>query len=335
MIFRGLLRSLVNVSTPAASLYPNSAGARSRWVAMKRPPKAQLDPWKPYAFLWEEEAGTGGDLISTATIFLTNRECPYRCLMCDLWKNTLDEPVPPGAIAAQIRHALDQLPPARQIKLYNAGSFFDPQAIPVDDYPEIAEAVSHFERVIVESHPRLIGARVLRLRDLVNGDLEVAIGLETVHPEVLQKLNKRFTLTDFEKAAGFLATNGIALRVFILLRPPFLSEEEGVVWAKKSLDCAFQCGAAACAVIPTRSGNGALESLTMVGQFAQPQLRSLETVQEYGLTLARGRVFSDLWDIERFYSCSCSPARNARLGAMNRTQKIPAPILCAPCEVAA
>ena len=36
----------------------------------------------------------------TAVVFLTNRECPFRCVMCDLWMNTLDETVPRGAIAA-------------------------------------------------------------------------------------------------------------------------------------------------------------------------------------------------------------------------------------------
>ena len=32
---------------------------------------------------------TGG-CVDVATLFLTNRECPFRCLMCDLWKNTLE-----------------------------------------------------------------------------------------------------------------------------------------------------------------------------------------------------------------------------------------------------
>ncbi len=69
-----------------------------------------------------------------ATVFLTNRECPFRCLMCDLWRNTLTETVPVGAIPAQIDHALLRLPPAKQLKLYNSGSFFDPHAIPPQDY---------------------------------------------------------------------------------------------------------------------------------------------------------------------------------------------------------
>src|SRR5262249_50190288 len=108
-----------------SSVYPSRPSDRNRWIAGHRGPKNTLDPWRPYAYLWEEEAGPDGDLVPTATIFLTNTECPYRCLMCDLWRNTLDEPTPIGAIPAQIRFALDHLPPARQVKLYNAGNFFD------------------------------------------------------------------------------------------------------------------------------------------------------------------------------------------------------------------
>ena len=66
--------------------------------------------------------------------------------MCDLWRNTLTETVPAGAIPQQIDYALEQLPPARQIKLYNSGSFFDRNAIPVEDYPAIAARTKSFER---------------------------------------------------------------------------------------------------------------------------------------------------------------------------------------------
>jgi radical SAM enzyme (TIGR01210 family) len=311
--------------------YPAGPGARSQWIAARRRPKNALDPLRPYAFLWEEEAGPLGKPISTATVFLTNRECPYRCLMCDLWQNTLDTRIAPGAIAAQIRYALERLPAAQQIKLYNAGSFFDPQAIPPEDYAEIARAVQDFERVVVECHPALLGDRCLHFRDLVAGQLEIAIGLETVHPDVLERLNKRFTVADFQKSAAFLAAHTIALRVFLLLRPPFLSETEGVTWAKQSLDIAFDCGAEVCCVIPTRAGNGAMEALAASGDYSPPALSSLEAVQEYGLGLGRGRVFADLWDIEKFYTCGCSPQRAARLAEMNRTQTVATGIRCGEC----
>ena len=317
-----------------SEIYPATSSQRDRWILQQRGPKNRLDAAKPYAFLWEEEFGAGGALTSTATIFLTNRECPYRCLMCDLWQNTLDERVLSGSIAGQIRFALEQLPPARQIKLYNAGSFFDPQAIPPEDDAEIATTVAGFDRVIVECHPAFLrgsdSARVVRFRDLIGGKLEVAIGLETAHPQVLARLNKRMTIASFRHAAEFLKQHEIDLRVFILLRPPFLNEAEGLEWAGRSFDLAAKCGAAVCSIIPTRGGNGAMELLG--DEYQSPGLRSLETAIEYGLSLNRFRVFADLWDVAKFFDCECSMHRAARLAHMNRTQIIPEVISCARCH---
>ena len=89
--------------------------------------------------------------------------------------------------------------------------------------------------------------------------LEVAIGLETVHPELIKKLNKQMTLKDFKNSVKFLSENDINSRAFILLKPPFLSETEGVFWAKKSIDFAFKTGIECCTIIPVRAGNGAMD----------------------------------------------------------------------------
>ena len=313
------------------TIYPATAAERNRWILAKRGAKNRLDPDVPYAFFYEEEIGETGELVPTATLLLTNRECPYRCLMCDLWQNTLDLPTPVGAIPAQIEHALQRLTTTRQIKLYNAGSFFDPVAIPLQDDAAIARLLTPFERVIVESHPALIGERCLRFRDRIAGRLEVAIGLETAHPYVLEALNKRFTVDDFRRSADFLARNSIDLRVFLLVRPPFMTEEEGLEWACRSLDLAFDCGATACTLIPTRAGNGAMEALATEGLFAPPSLRSLESALEYGIRQNRGRVFADTWDISRFATCPCSEQRSTRLNAMNRTQTLPPSVSCDQC----
>lgn len=305
-----------------------------RFVLAHRGPKAPLDPSRVHAALWEEERDPAGQLAATAVLFLANKECPFRCLMCDLWRHTLDDRVPAGSVPRQIRDALATIAPARQVKLYNAGSFFDPEAVPPEDDEDIARLVARFDRVVVEAHPAFLrgpyGDRCLRFRDAIPGQLEVAVGLETAHPGVLARLNKRMSLETFERAARFLGDSGVALRVFILLRPPFLSEAEGVTWACRSIDVAFDCGATACSVIPTRGGNGALEALG--GAFAPPALASLERVVEYGVSRGLGRVFADLWDVERLSACECSPARAARVRHMNREQRLPDPVCCARCE---
>jgi archaeosine synthase beta-subunit len=297
-----------------------------------RPQKNPVDPQRPYAFLVEPERTRSGIVADTAVIFLTNRECPFRCLMCDLWKNTTDRRVPDGAIAAQIEYALERLPPIRHVKLYNAGNFFDAQAIPPGDWRRMAELMRSFETVIVENHPRLGGPRCLEFRDVLHGELQIAMGLETVHPEVLPRLNKQMTLKDFADATKFLTSHEIPVRAFVLLRPPFLDERDGVVWAKRSIEFAFEAGVECCAVIPTRSGNGAMEELERRGQFAPPRLRSLEEALEFGIGLKVGRVFADMWDIEKLHPCDeCRAQRIQRLNEMNRTQTVLPRVVCA-CE---
>ena len=73
-----------------------------RQIIESRGEKNVVDPNKPYAWLVEKEHTAAGKIEDTAIVFLTNRECPWHCLMCDLWKNTTDTSVPKGAIPRQI-----------------------------------------------------------------------------------------------------------------------------------------------------------------------------------------------------------------------------------------
>jgi archaeosine synthase beta-subunit len=312
--------------------YPELAAERDAWILARRPPRNKLDPLRPSAFLVEEECSASGEVVAVATIFLANRECPWRCLMCDLWRNTLPADTPLGSIPAQIDYALQRLPAARQIKLYNSGSFFDRKAIPPQDYAAIAGLVSGFERVIVECHPALVGEDCVRFRDRLGSQLEVAMGLETVHPQILEKLNKRMTSAQFAAAADRLRANDIHLRVFILVQPPLMPASEALAWAARSLDFGFDCGATAATLIPTRAGNGAMEALLAQGEFSPPTLGMLEVAAAYGVGMGRGRAFVDLWDISRIATCPCCrDGRIARLRRMNLEQRILPAIACDAC----
>ena len=294
----------------------------NKWIVSNRGQKNHIDPQKPYSWIVEKERTHSGKIEDTAIIFLSNLECPFRCLMCDLWKNTTNESVRIGDIPNQIEWALKQMPEVKHLKLYNSGNFFDTRAIPEEDYSRVASLLNDFETVIVESHPKFINEKCLLFKEMLKPELEVAIGLETVHLAVLQKLNKQMTVDDFSKAVMFLTQNGIRSRAFILLKPPFLSESEGVFWANKSIDYAFEVGVQCCTVIPVRADNGAMDLLMKRGDFSLPMLSSLEKVLEYGIGLSSGRVFADVWDLELFSDCEkCFDERRRRLKAMNLSQK--------------
>jgi radical SAM enzyme (TIGR01210 family) len=305
----------------------------SHWIVSNRPERNQLDPSRPYAWLVEKERSASGQIKETGTIFLSNKECSFKCLMCDLWKNTTEGTIPAGAVVEQIRWALEKMPGISQIKLYNAGSFFDEKAIPLKDYSGIASLVTNFDTVIVEAHPKLINSTCLNFKDMIDTELEVAIGLETVHPDILRKLNKQMTVEDFTKAVKYLGVHQIKTRAFILLRPPFMTEQEGIDWAKKSLKVAFDAGVDCCTLIPVRPGNGAMDILMEQGDFEKPLLTSLEEVLDFGISLNAGRVFADTWNLEQFSNCrQCFGQRANRLTDMNHSQSFISRVVCS-CDL--
>ena len=86
----------------------------------QRPPRATtLDPFKSHALFLEEELAASGRVVSSGTILLTNKECPWRCLMCDLWKNTLTETVP---LSKSHQEIIETLRSPRQIALFSLAS---------------------------------------------------------------------------------------------------------------------------------------------------------------------------------------------------------------------
>lgn len=263
--------------------------------------------------------------------------------MCDLWTFTTAADTPRGAIAAQVAAAHEELRAMSEaitlLKLYNAGSFFDPRAVPESDYEDVAAALVGLTHVVVESHPSLVGPRVDRFLDALQRRaastvrLEVAMGLETVHPQALDRLNKRMTVDDFLLAARMLRERGATLRTFLLIWPPFIPPVEQLTWLLESIRVAFAAGAAVVSLVPTRPGNGALEALAADGAFIAPRLEDIErSIEAAVVGPHRGRIFVDLWDLRRFASCAaCFDARRARLHWINLEQQVPPQLPCLAC----
>src|SRR5207245_8022705 len=125
------------------------------------------------------------------TVFINNRECPYRCVFCGLWRDMLDETPVEGMVARQVERAIAEHPGCDAVKLYNAGSFFDERAIPPADREKIAQLCRHIRWVIVESRPELIDDRAVRFAEQLDGRLEIAIGVEVADDEIVAWLEER------------------------------------------------------------------------------------------------------------------------------------------------
>ncbi len=309
-------------------------GAVDRLVRELRPPKPAVDPWKAHGSLVEDELRPGGRVEEALTIFLAGAECPFTCAFCDLWQYTIDGATPRGALPQQISDTIGALdgPLPDRVKLYNASNFFDKRAVPVDDLPRIAELCAPFSGVTVESHASTVGPMTCEFAARIPGQLEVAMGLETIHPEAMARLNKRLELSRFDEAAEFLKRNDMAMRVFVLLGAPYVPPEESVEWAVRSARYAAERGADVVSIIPVRGGNGEMERLAQAGAFTAPTLAQLEDALGQCLGWESTVVTADLWDAERLPGCeSCRASRVERLRRINITGAAQPAIHCTEC----
>ncbi|HET7372935.1 MAG TPA: radical SAM protein [Gemmatimonadaceae bacterium] len=312
-----------------------STSAADRRIRSLRGPKPRVDPWKAHGALVEEERRPHGLVEQALTVFLAGAECPFTCSFCDLWRYTIDGPTPRGALPRQIEDALLSVDfeAVTRIKLYNASNFFDRRAVPIEDLPRIAELCAPFSGVTVESHASTIGPATVRFAERLSGRLEVALGLETIHPDACTYLNKRLDLERFDRACDYLAEHDIDLRVFVLLGAPGIPAQESVEWTVRSAEYAAERGAAIVSVIPVRGGNGEMERLASLGLFTSPTLRQLEDAFDRCVTMRDTAVTVDLWDIERLATCAaCRDERTMRLKRLNVTGRAEPPIACAMCD---
>ncbi|GIX05219.1 MAG: hypothetical protein KatS3mg114_1088 [Planctomycetaceae bacterium] len=305
----------------------------------------QHDPWQPQGWCLEQEPMEAGDMASCLAMFLTGQECPFACMFCDLWQHTVMTPTPAGALPHQVQQILYEvscqvgrslpsalepphrvaniLPQVQIVKLYNSSNFFDPRAVPVEDYPALAASLAGIARVVVENHPRLCQGLVPRFRALLSGRLEVALGLETIHPELLPRLNKQMSWEDVERAVERLHRWDCDVRGFVLLGLPGLTVEECMIWAARTVSAAWDLGIRHVSLIPWRGTWGFWERPEW--QRLRPKFRpdDLYAALTLGLEQRRGLLQLDLWDAQRWLTCpSCAEVRLQTLRTMNLRQQV-------------
>ncbi len=336
------------MSEPVSSLWTAAS------IRRVRPAKNPVDPWQIVDLTIEPERRLDEAIVTTATLFLGGAECPFTCVFCDLWKFTLDHPSSEGAIHRQVEEGLRRLATRQEIdqphsqeaianfKLYNASNFFVDQAVSIQDREMIAATLKEAPQVTVECHPRLIDDSVFDFQSQLSGQLEVAMGLETVAPQALPKLGKEMTLDDFDRASEKLLEHRVDVRAFALVGVPYLApvkvshaekQEIELQWIERTVDHAVSVGVSRISLIPVRSSNGVMEQLQETGEWLPPTLGLLEAALERNLDRGEIVVTADLWDLRQFSNCGhCYDARRERLASMNLSGCVEPAIECAFCR---
>ncbi len=273
----------------------------TKTILQMRGQRSMVDPSTAPATVTEIERDAYGVPKQATTVFLIGKECPFRCLMCDLWKNTVAEPPPAGSLVTQLEAILPQITHREIIKLYNASNFFDPQVVPTAERTELGRLVRDFELVVVENHPKLVSGQVVDFAAQLGGQLQVAMGLETADAMILAWLNKQMSLSDYKSACTFLLEHKISIRTFLLLPAPGVEADKMVEHTLASVHQTLQCGSEVTSLIPLRTGNGVMDWLIEQRHVQLPELDAVVETFRTSLQISRQteqRIFLDLWNLD-------------------------------------
>lgn len=144
------------------------------------------------------------------------------------------------------------------ICIYNEGNFFNPQELPEPARDAILRVIGdnpNIESVIIESLPETIKARHLEVTKSFLGDkeVEIAIGLESVNPEIRTLcVNKSYDLPTFVKTVNLIRKYFDVL-AYVLLKPSFLEEREAIEDAVATTQYAFNHGVKVVSLEPVGS----------------------------------------------------------------------------------
>lgn len=245
--------------------------------------------------LWSEPESLHGTRVPAFVAILRTRGCYWAdlkgCSMCGYAKDTLGRSASPAELTQQRERIHQAYRGQPYVKFYTSGSFLDDREVDSDSRVALVRSFSgRARRLLFETLPEFATPEKLApLRDAFEGEIEVALGLESTQPEVLGRLiNKGAPPSAYLDAADRIRGLGMRSKGYLLLKPPYLTEEESVADVLTSIDRArdhFDT----LSVNPVHIQNGTVvEWLFRRGRYRPPWLWSVVEVLSAGALRAHG-----------------------------------------------
>nr|WP_024126588.1 radical SAM protein [Streptomyces sp. FR1]AHE39207.1 Radical SAM domain protein [Streptomyces sp. FR1] len=245
----------------------------------------QMKPAEPRFVDYDKIRLPGGELVGRKKVIVMSGGCSVpTCTMCPFTNFNnygLDGGSSSENLLDQVRRTLTRTegePAYEVLSLYNDGSFFAPREIPREVQVEIAclVAAAGVKRLVVESLPQFVTEPVLApfVEALGGVRLEIGIGLQSADELVRETLvNTRISHRSFERALSVMAGLGVDPKIYLLIKPPFLSEGEAVTDVVQSVDYLTGLGVRGMTLCPTRvSRHTVAWELWQAGQYTPPNL---------------------------------------------------------------
>jgi radical SAM enzyme (TIGR01210 family) len=248
----------------------------------RRPPPGSPPTAREPVNLWSEDEAIGTERVRAFVAILRTRGCYWAdvkgCSMCGYAKDTLGRSATSEELQTQLDRLLERYRDEPYVKVYTSGSFLDDREVDPESRRRLAKAFSgRARRLLFETLPEFATETAVgAVRDAFDGELEVALGLESTQPEVLGRLiNKGETPAEYLAAADRLRSYGVHPKAYLLLKPPYLTEAESVADVVRSVEVA-RSHFDAISVNPVHIQNGTVvEWLFRRGRYRPPWLWSL------------------------------------------------------------
>jgi len=255
----------------------------------RRPEPAPPDAASRLVNQWTEPEALSGERVRAFVVILRTRGCYWAdvkgCSMCGYARDTLGRSATPEELERQIRSAVESYKGEPYVKVYTSGSFLDDREVDAESRRRFVRAFSgRARRLLFETLPEFATPELLEpLKAEFAGDLEVALGLESTQPEVLQRfVNKGSPPSEYLAAADRVRSLGLKAKAYLLLKPPYLTERESIEDVVRSVEVAaprFD----AISVNPVHiQGGTVVEWLFQRGRYRPPWLWSLVEAIERG-----------------------------------------------------
>jgi archaeosine synthase beta-subunit len=209
----------------------------------RRPDPAAPAAARRFVNQWVEAEAIGGERVAAFVLILRTRGCYWAdqkgCSMCGYAKDTLGRSATPEELAEQTDRALALYRGEPYVKVYTSGSFLDDREVDPMSRQRLAAAFSgKARRLLFETLPEFATAESLEpLRDAFRGEIEVALGLETTDPTVLARyVHKNAPPSEYLSAADRVRALGLRAKAYLLLKPPYLTEEESIEDVVRSVE---------------------------------------------------------------------------------------------------
>ena len=266
---------------------------REKALKNKRP-YSELKLNKPISF-WIKDDRLLNEIGKEFTVILRTRGCRWAlgrsggCTMCGYIQDCAIEGIKSDQIKNQFKFAiearLDELSSSKDkfiLKIFNSGSFFDDSEIdsPTREYIyEKINGLSNVEELVVESRVEfLTKEKLTNLKEMLGKKyVEIAIGLETVNDHYRNEyINKGLLYEDFLKAFELCKEIGLGTRIYLLFKPPFMSEQSAIDDCVHSIKTLIELGVNTISINPVNIQKGSyLEYLFYQNRYRPPWFYSL------------------------------------------------------------